>query len=293
MFETSLFITLVALFYTFMPTYFFHQLFPFRFKSKIRFSIQMLCSFFFLFIFNYIKIFKYPSEMSTLMQLTIFLNIYLLFKGTAKQKLLIYFIFLFVSIFIEMLSINIYLHFYTIFMHAHTYTALNILSHSSFQEKLFIELLIFIFSQLFFRKIFSLLHECLPYLNLSLLLQIIFPFFLPLIATEFTNYYKFVNNIISVFIYIVSCCFSLPFFIHGIHRLEAEQLKFSQTTHKMELLKKQLELSNEIKNEYVRIRKWNHDIENHLLSLSYLIDMQKTEDAKNYCATILKENIHP
>lgn len=77
------------------------------------------------------------------------------------------------------------------------------------------------------------------------------------------------------------------------HRLEAEQLKFSQTTHKMELLKKQLELSNEIKNEYVRIRKWNHDIENHLLSLSYLIDMQKTEDAKNYCATILKENIHP
>ena len=61
----------------------------------------------------------------------------------------------------------------------------------------------------------------------------------------------------------------------------------------MELLKKQLELSNEIKNEYVRIRKWNHDIENHLLSLSYLIDMQKTEDAKNYCATILKENIHP
>lgn len=114
-----------------------------------------------------------------------------------------------------------------------------------------------------------------------------------MIATEFTNYYKFVNNIISVFIYIVSCCFSLPFFIHGIHRLEAEQLKFSQTTHKMELLKKQLELSNEIKNEYVRIRKWNHDIENHLLSLSYLIDMQKTEDAKNYCATILKENIHP
>ena len=133
MFETSLFITLVALFYTFMPTYFFHQLFPFRFKSKIRFSIQMLCSFFFLFIFNYIKTFEYPSEMSTLMQLTIFLNIYLLFKGTAKQKLLIYFIFLFVSIFIEMLSINIYLQFYTIFMHAHTYTALNIFSHSSFQ----------------------------------------------------------------------------------------------------------------------------------------------------------------
>ena len=293
MFETSLFITLVALFYTFMPTYFFHQLFPFRFKSKIRFSIQMLCSFFFLFIFNYIKLFEYSSEMSTLTQLTIFLNIYLLFKGSARQKLLIYFIFLFVSIFIEMLSINIYLQFYTIFTHTHTYTALNIFSHSSFQEKLFIELLIFIFSQLFFRKIFSLLHECLPYLNLSLLLRIVFPFFLPLITTEFANYSKFVNNIISVFIYIVSCCFSLPLFIHGIHRLEAEQLKFSRTTHKMELLKKQLELSNEIKDEYVRIRKWNHDIENHLLSLSYLIDIQKTEDAQNYCATILKENIHP
>lgn len=293
MFENLLFVTLLATFYTFVPTYFFHQLFPFRFESKVRFSIQMICSFILLLSFNYIKLLGYAAETTTLIQLTIFLNIYLLFKGSTRQKVLIYFIFLFVSIFIEMLSVNIYLQLYILFTQTPSYTALNIFSHSSFQEKLFIQLLIFVFNWIVYRKIFSLLQECLPYLKLSLLLQIIFPFFLPLIATEFKSYYSFASSLIPVLIYIASCILSLPLFMHGIHRLKMEQIKFNQTTHKVELLKKQLELSNEMKDEYARIRKWNHDIENHLLSLSYLIDTQKTEEAHDYCASILKENIRP
>lgn len=293
MFENLLFVTLLAAFYTFVPAYFFHYLFQFRFESKIRLSIQMLCSFLLLFSFNYIKLSGYSGEATTLIQLTIFLNIYLLFKGTTRQKVLIYFIFLFVSVFVEMLSVNIYLQFYTLFTQTPTYTALNIFSHSSLQEKLFIQLLIFIFDWIFYRKIFSLLRECLPYLKLSLLLQIIFPFFLPLIATEFKSYYNFASSIIPVLVYIVSCCLSLLLFMHGIRRLKMEQIKFSQMTQKMELLKRQLELSNEMKDEYARIRKWNHDIENHLLSLSYLIDAQKTDEAQNYCDSILKENNRP
>lgn len=293
MLENIIFSSLSVGFYTLIPVYLFHQLFPFQTKSKIKIYASMVFTFLILLLFNTIKLYAYAAEMTTLIQLTVFLNVYLLFKGSAKQKLLIYFIFVFVCTFVEMLSVNIYLQFYKLFVDVPTYTALNLLSHSSFLEKLFIQLLIFFFSYLFHIKVFSLLRECLQYLKLSLLLQIVFPFFLPLIATEITHYYKFSNSLIPVVIYIISCALSLCLFFHGIRRLKTEQFKFSQTTHKMELLKKQLEISNELKNEYIKIRKWNHDIENHLLSLSYLIDMQKTEDAQNYCASILKEDTRP
>ena len=61
--------------------------------------------------------------------------------------------------------------------------------------------------------------------------------------------------------------------------------------HKMELLKKQMEVSEEMKQEYIKIRKWNHDIENHLFSLAYLIDMKKTDAAEKYCNSVLSNNI--
>ena len=59
----------------------------------------------------------------------------------------------------------------------------------------------------------------------------------------------------------------------------------------MELLKKQMEVSEEMKQEYIKIRKWNHGIENHLFSLAYLIDMKKTDAAEKYCNSVLSNNI--
>ncbi|WP_373218536.1 hypothetical protein [Ruminococcus sp. 5_1_39BFAA] len=48
------------------------------------------------------------------------------------------------------------------------------------------------------------------------------------------------------------------------------------------LAKAQLESSKKMEQEYRKLRKWNHDIENHLLSLSYLMDMKKYEEAAAY-----------
>ena len=49
----------------------------------------------------------------------------------------------------------------------------------------------------------------------------------------------------------------------------------------------QMEVSEEMKQEYVKIRKWNHDIENHLLSLEYLTRTRKADEAERYCSSIL------
>ena len=50
-------------------------------------------------------------------------------------------------------------------------------------------------------------------------------------------------------------------------------------------------ISEEMKQEYIKIRKWNHDIENHLFSLAYLIDMKKTDAAEKYCNSVLSNSI--
>lgn len=44
--------------------------------------------------------------------------------------------------------------------------------------------------------------------------------------------------------------------------------------------------------EYQKLRKWNHDIENHLLSLSYLLDMKKYKDALAYCKKLTFPSNH-
>ena len=95
-----------------------------------------------------------------------------------------------------------------------------------------------------------------------------------MIATEFLQHYKFSNQFIPVILYITCCCISFLLFIHGLKSLEQEQINFKQNLHKMEV-------SEEMKQEYIKIRKWNHDIENHLFSLAYLIDMKKQMQQKN------------
>lgn len=229
--------------------------------------------------------------MTMLTQIVMFLNLFSLFRGSIKKKLIAYFIILFTSILTELLALNIYIQIYNRFIHQHTYTAINIYSLCTFHEKLIIQLLIFSFAYLFYKNVFSLLRECINYLKFTLLLFIILPIFLPLIATEFLQHYKFSNQFIPVILYITCCCISFLLFIHGLKSLEQEQINFKQNLHKMELLKKKMEVSEEMKQEYIKIRKWNHDIENHLFSLAYLIDMKKTDAAEKYCNSVLSNNI--
>jgi len=125
-------------------------------------------------------------------------------------------------------------------------------------------------------------------LKFTLLLLITFPVFLPLIATEVIHYAAFTNHFIPVFLYIICCFISILLFIHALNVFKKEQANLNRNLHKIELLKKQLEMSEEMKQEYTKIRKWNHDIENHLLSLAYLTDMKKTEEAEKYCISVLQ-----
>ncbi len=52
-------------------------------------------------------------------------------------------------------------------------------------------------------------------------------------------------------------------------------------------MKKQINDSVQLSNEYASLRKWNHDIENHIMSVMYLMDMRKYEEAGTYTTSVL------
>lgn len=53
------------------------------------------------------------------------------------------------------------------------------------------------------------------------------------------------------------------------------------------IAKEQLTFSQQVTEEYISLRKWNHDIENHLLSLAYLMDMENFKETKQYIKSSL------
>lgn len=46
-------------------------------------------------------------------------------------------------------------------------------------------------------------------------------------------------------------------------------------------MKKQINDSVQLSNEYASLRKWNHDIENHIMSVMYLMDMKNMRKQKH------------
>ena len=293
MLKNLIFAMLLAAYYSVIPVYCFMQVFPARTNSKIRNSVQLFSAFIMLWVLYFIKIYGHASEITTLIQLLIFFNMYFLVSVPLKKKILTYFIFLFISILTELLSLNIYMQIYNLFSHHHTYTALNIYALCSFHEKLIIQIIIFTFSYFFYKYVFTLLKECIHYLKFNLLLLITLPLFLPLVVTEFMQYYNFGTHFVPVLLYIVCCCITFLLLMHGFRLLEQEQAAFNRNLHKIDLLKKQMEVSEEMKQECVKIRKWNHDIENHLLSLEYLTRTRKANEAEKYCSSVLLNSSEP
>ena len=89
MLKNLAFTMLTAVYYSVIPVYCFMQLFSCTDKFKI--YIHVLASFFILWALQFIKLYEHASEATTLSQLFIFLNVFFLFRGPVKQKLLSYF----------------------------------------------------------------------------------------------------------------------------------------------------------------------------------------------------------
>lgn len=80
----------------------------------------------------------------------------------------------------------------------------------------------------------------------------------------------------------------VPIFISGIRNLYIQEKNRILREKQVSLKKEQLELMNSLELEYQDLRKWNHDIENHLLSMNYLMKTKKYNEARQYLDSISK-----
>ena len=142
-----------------------------------------------------------------------------------------------------------------------------------------------------FQKEATLLKRCFSYIHLKTFLQLLYPVYLPIIAQQviinLTEYQIFPALAAA---YWILCLISYPVFRKGIQVIQAQEEAAVSRQHQLQLMKEQLSLSREMEKEYQALRKWNHDVENHLLSLSYLMDMKKYEHTASYCRSINTES---
>lgn len=115
---------------------------------------------------------------------------------------------------------------------------------------------------------------------------------LPLIAPVFLNVIIFLQKkpeavLALSIIYWIICIGSYLLFLRAVHSLAQQHREYLQKKMEIELMKKQINDSVQLSNEYASLRKWNHDIENHIMSVMYLMDMKKYEEAETYTASVL------
>lgn len=79
----------------------------------------------------------------------------------------------------------------------------------------------------------------------------------------------------------------IPVFF-GFHNIDRQAHTNANTENQLNLLQKQLDHSITVEKRYQNIRKWNHDFENHLFSLEWLLENQKFSDAKKYLDDLLQ-----
>ena len=82
------------------------------------------------------------------------------------------------------------------------------------------------------------------------------------------------------------CCLIIA---RAFHNISVREKRHELLIQQMSFLQKQLEYTKDMEQEYRSVRKWNHDMENHLFSLNYLIRAKKYHEADAYLKTILSE----
>ena len=82
------------------------------------------------------------------------------------------------------------------------------------------------------------------------------------------------------------CCLII---VRAFHNISVREKRHELLLQKLNFIQKQREYTKEMEHEYRSVRKWNHDMENHLFSLNYLIREKKYHEADSYLETIFSE----
>ena len=219
-----------------------------------------------------------------LVHLASFLSIALFHYGTDKKKLLTYFLYACTVMLMEMLVMCLYVSVQRIFFRKmKSFISMN--SVTSPVDMTIMCCIILTAGTLMCKLLADLTGTFTKLYSLVPLVQIFFPFYWFCIILSMCCNYQIKFN--SYFLVILALSVPvIPVFLRGIRNIQIQEKNRILREKQIELLKEQLEFFNDKEIEYQNLRKWNHDIENHLLSMNYLMQNGKYKEAERYLHNI-------
>lgn len=90
-------------------------------------------------------------------------------------------------------------------------------------------------------------------------------------------------------VFVISTIIMCILFDRVLKQISTQSQEIALKKQKVELLETQLTSYKDTEAQYMSIRHWNHDIANHLMALSHLIESSQYEEAKEYIKHIIEE----
>ena len=289
----NLFLDILAAVYTnFAILYFSRRLLPARNKISlffllILFTLPMSLCFL-------MKRSTLSGEFTILIQLLILGCVFIGFHASFLQKLAVYFIFVLLETCAEIVASSVFLQIHNLLFPAVMYTPSTLRSQCSPVEFLIIQFFNMALGLFLLEKVAHILQQCFSYLKTVTFFELLSPVILPALANNLLALpCSLFLRIFFCILYWVLCILGSFLFYRAICTLRLQHEKHIWHQQEALLLKKQLNSSKTLSAEYASLRKWNHDIENHLFSLSYLINAKNYSEADKYLESVLSPKATP
>lgn len=289
----NLFLDILAAVYTnFAILYFSRRLLPVRNKISL---------FFLLFLFTLpmslcflMKRSALSGEFTLLIQILILGCVFIGFHASFLQKLAVYFIFVLLETCAEIVASSVFLQIHNLLFPTVMYTPSTLRSQCSPVEFLIIQFFNMALGLFLMKKVAHILQQCFSYLKAVTFFELLSPVILPALANNLLALpCSLFLKIFFCILYWVLCILESFLFYRAICTLHLQHEKHICHQQEALLLKEQLNTSKTLSAEYASLRKWNHDIENHLFSLSYLINAQNYSEADKYLGSVLSQKAAP
>lgn len=214
------------------------------------------------------------------------LSIFLWHYGSVKRKLLTYCLYTGMAMLLEMLSMSFFSFAQRLLYHRLS-SMIGATSVQTSTDLIIISIIFLIIGNPMCKIIADFTGAVSKFSSIVPIVQIIFPYYWFCIVLSMI--YAF-NVPFGSFLFLFAAITVpvVPIFISGIRNLYIQEKNRILREKQVSLKKEQLELMNSLELEYQDMRKWNHDIENHLLSMNYLMKTEKYNEARQYLDSISK-----
>lgn len=217
------------------------------------------------------------------LQLALLVGVLLLFQDSLKRKLAFYIFFVFIFLTIEAASFTLFTAFYYL-KNGVLLSAFHMEDLKTAEDILLITFCYFLAALPIFWKVPQILSMYLQ--NPFSIMEIIFPVQLVSLLQIIPMQQTSQTDPTLVIVYWLLCLLCYIPVIHGMRGLYEYEKSQAFLSQKVDILRTQLDYSHETQQQYQVLRKWNHDIENHLFALSYLTNNGKYKEAADYLDSI-------